>query len=162
MKKKQSTGRTESSRGFNIRVFIVAFVALGVLGALYIVGEQSNSGTVFSQQNSFSKEKQKAKKYRATRNFVVDKVTGEARKPTDAELEQVLESLEKLANTSLEGLEEYPLEGGGYGVDLQGRFQGVFLARPKSDGTLEVRCVFTFEEGLEFLGIVEDTTVSGR
>jgi len=30
------------------------------------------------------------------------------------------------------------------------------LARPADDGTFETRCVFTFEEGAEFLGLVED------
>ena len=35
-------------------------------------------------------------------------------------------------------------------------FGGVLLARPNDDGTWETKCVFTLEEGAEFLGIVVD------
>jgi hypothetical protein len=41
-------------------------------------------------------------------------------------------------------------------MDLDGGFNGVVLARPNGDGTWETKCVFTLEEGAEFLGIVED------
>jgi hypothetical protein len=30
------------------------------------------------------------------------------------------------------------------------------LARPGDGGTFETRCVFTFDEGASFLGLVED------
>ena len=42
------------------------------------------------------------------------------------------------------------------GLDLAGGFAGVLLARPTGDGKWETRCVFTVEEGAEFLGLVED------
>jgi hypothetical protein len=32
------------------------------------------------------------------------------------------------------------------------------LARPRADGSFDTRCVFTFEEGAEFLGLVADVT----
>jgi hypothetical protein len=32
------------------------------------------------------------------------------------------------------------------------------LARPRADGSIETRCVFTFEEGAEFLGLVARAT----
>ena len=40
-------------------------------------------------------------------------------------------------------------------MDLQDRLQSVVLARPNADGTSELRCVTTFEEAAEFLGLVE-------
>jgi hypothetical protein len=40
-------------------------------------------------------------------------------------------------------------------VDLGGGFGGVMLARPAADGSWETLCVFTFEEGAAFLGLVE-------
>jgi cell division protein FtsL len=153
----------KSDGRFNGRLVLLMLVAAVVLVGLYVVSEQSDSGKVFSQRNNAASSKQKGKKYRATRNLIIDQVTGEQRKPTEAELTQLISTIENLANTSSEGLQEYPLDGGGYGMDLQGRFQGVFLSRPRSDGSLEVKCVFTFEEGIEFLGIVEDTAAtSGR
>jgi hypothetical protein len=33
----------------------------------------------------------------------------------------------------------------------------VMLARPNADGTWETRCVFTMDEGLRFLGLVEQS-----
>ena len=139
------------------RLILLAIIVIGVLAGIYFVGEKSDSGTVFSQQNNWSANRQQEKKYRATRNLVIDEVSGEPRMPTDAELDKLLSTLKTLANTSTEGLEERPLEGGGYSLDLQGRFQGVFLSRPRPDGTPEIKCVFSFEEGIQFLGIVEDT-----
>jgi len=43
-------------------------------------------------------------------------------------------------------------------VDLNGGYNGVLLGRPGNDGSFETMCVFTFEEGAEFLGLVEDTS----
>jgi len=160
MKKKKVSGRSKSDGRFNGRLVLLTLVAVAVMVGLYVVSEQSDSGKVFSQRNNATFNKQKGKKYRATRNLIIDEVTGEQRKPTEAELTQLISTIENLANTSSEGLQEYPLEGGGYGMDLQGRFQGVFLARPRSDGSMEVKCVFTFEEGIEFLGLVEETVVT--
>jgi hypothetical protein len=40
-------------------------------------------------------------------------------------------------------------------MDLDGRFGGVVLGRAKDDGTTEIRCVFTMEEAVAFLGLEE-------
>jgi hypothetical protein len=47
---------------------------------------------------------------------------------------------------------------GGRMAVLGGGFAGVMLARPRTDGTYETRCVFSFEEGAEFLGLVAENT----
>jgi hypothetical protein len=47
---------------------------------------------------------------------------------------------------------------GGVTAKLDKAFGGVVLARPKADGSIETRCVFTFEEGAEFLGLVANAT----
>jgi hypothetical protein len=44
-------------------------------------------------------------------------------------------------------------------IDLDGGFGGVLLGRPNGDGTWETKCVFTLEEGAEFLGLVEDESI---
>jgi hypothetical protein len=48
---------------------------------------------------------------------------------------------------------------GGVTAKLDKAFGGVVLARPKADGSFETRCVFTFEEGAEFLGLVANATM---
>ena len=49
-----------------------------------------------------------------------------------------------------------PLAQTWYHVALANKLAGVLLARPGENGAWETRCVFTVEEGAEFLGLVED------
>jgi hypothetical protein len=96
------------------------------------------------------------KKYNATRE-IVDQQTGQRRMPTQEEVDQVVSDLTQLANRP-EDLPATQGTGGGEMVDLAGGYNGVVLARPAADGSMETRCVFTLEEGAEFLGLVEDTS----
>ena len=97
------------------------------------------------------------KKYKATREIVVDQQTGQRRLPTQEEIDQVVSNLAELANRP-ENPGQTVGSGGAVVVDLQGGYGGVMLARPGDDGNWETRCVFTVEEGTEFLGLVEDTS----
>lgn len=97
------------------------------------------------------------KKFKATRAIVVDNQTGQVRMPTQEEVDEVISNLAQLANRP-EDLPSTQGAGGAELVDLAGGYNGVMLARPGSDGSLETRCVFTLEEGAEFLGLVEDTS----
>ena len=94
------------------------------------------------------------KKFRATRPFVVDKQSGAVRMPTEQEVATVVTTLNTLAARP-ESLPQATQSDGTVTVDLEGGFGGVILARPGADGTWETRCVFTLEEGAEFLGLVE-------
>jgi hypothetical protein len=96
------------------------------------------------------------KKYRATRPIVSDKQTGQWRMPTADEVAEVVTNLATLTNRSDAGLPETQVADAGVAIDLASGFAGVLLARPNEDGTLETKCVFTFEEAAEFLGLVED------
>ena len=98
------------------------------------------------------------KKFKATRPFVVDNQTGQPRLPTQEEIDQVVSNLAELANRP-ENRPSAPAANGGVAVDLGGGFGGVMLARPGADGGFETKCVFSLEEGAEFLGLVEDTSV---
>lgn len=97
------------------------------------------------------------KKFKATRAIVVDKQTGQRRMPNQQEIDEVVSNLSQLANRP-ENLPETQAPSGAIVADLEGGFGGVMLARPADDGSWETRCVFTFEEGTEFLGIVEDNS----
>ena len=90
-----------------------------------------------------------------TRPLVVDRQTGQARLPNQEEIDETVASLSVLANRP-EDLPQTSAAAGGVGIDLEGGYGGVMLARPSPDGTWETKCVFTFAEGAEFLGLVED------
>ena len=96
------------------------------------------------------------KKFKATRAFVVDKQTGAVRMPTAAEVDAVVTTLTALGQQPAENLTSATAANGAVGLDLAGGFAGVLLARPAENGTWETRCVFTVEEGADFLGLVED------
>lgn len=97
----------------------------------------------------------KQKRYSATRPLVVDQRTGRARMPTESELAATVESLSTLARRDTASPPQSTAVGGGIAVDLGGGFGGVMLARPAEGGGWETLCVFTFEEGAAFLGLVE-------
>ena len=99
----------------------------------------------------------RAKKYKGTQAIVVDAATGQLRLPTQQEVDQAVQGLRSLTPKPVEEAQETTLSNGAVAVSLEG--SGVMLARPNGDGTFETRCVFTFEEGAAFLGIVEDESI---
>ena len=98
---------------------------------------------------------QKGKKYKATRAYVVDPNTGAVRMPTQDEVNEVVANLSSLGQRSDDTLPQTQT-GNGVGLDLDGGYNGILLARPNEDGSWETRCVFTVEEGAAFLGLVVD------
>ena len=98
------------------------------------------------------------KKYVATRPLTVDSQTNTLRLPTPQETQTLVDSLIEMTNRSMDGLQVTTSANGTKSVDIDGRFQSVMLARPSEDGTWEMKCVATFEEATEFLGLVEDKT----
>ena len=139
-------GRTKQS-ATRRRLGILA----GVLAAASILAALTAGSTPLAAQY-------KQKKYKATRAIVVDKETGAVRMPTQEEVNEVVANLTALGQRSSDTLQQTTSPAGGVGLDLDGAFNGVVLARPNEDGTWETKCVFTLEEGAEFLCIVEDAS----
>lgn len=133
---------------------------LGILlGAAAVVATlivALTGATPIAASTNSSPEQAQAKKYKATRAFVVDKQTGKARMPTQQEVDEVVATLSALGQRPAETLQQAPQATGGVSIDLDGGFGGIILARPNEDGTWETKCVFTLEEGAEFLGMVVD------
>ena len=98
-------------------------------------------------------------KYKATRAITLDSATGKLRKPSAAEIDKLVSDLKTMTRqpvaTAMVGTARNT---GGTTAMLDKAFGGVMLARPRADGSFETRCVFTFEEGAEFLGLVADAT----
>jgi hypothetical protein len=133
-------------------------ILLGVIAAISItVISLAGAGTGDGVSAS-TKPKVTQKRYKATRPIVVDQQTGQLRMPTKQEMAETMETLATLAKRPSKGLKQKSVASGGVAVDLDGGFGGVMLARPNADGTWETLCVFTFEEGVEFLGLVEDNS----
>ena len=122
-----------------------------VVGALSLALVTAWSPAASAQQNQA-----RVKKYTATRAITVDDQTGALRLPTAQETQTLVDRLITLTNRSTEGLQTTSLPNGAAVVDLDGRFAPVMIARPNPDGTAEVRCVTSFEEAADFLGLVED------
>ena len=145
--KKAATARRFSGKS-RLAILATAVAAL----ALAIVS--LTAGTSVSAQTGQSK----AKKFKATRAFVVDKQSGEVRLPTQEEVDQVVEELTTYAQKPAEAIAPTTRADGTIQIDFGTSTGGVVLARPNGDGTFETRCVFTLEEGAAFLGLVEDNS----
>jgi hypothetical protein len=123
-----------------------------VVGALALAGVLA-LGFALTESQALA---QGPKHFKATRRIVVDLQSGQVRMPTTEEVQKLVTDLASLTKRAAEGLPEGPAPGGGVGINLDGGFGGVMLARPNDDGTFETLCVFTFDEGAAFLGLVED------
>ncbi len=133
---------TKGHAGFPAIKFAILFAVVIAVAVVFLTSTKSSNAQ---------------KKFKATRPFVVDQQNGQPRLPTQEEIDQVVSNLAELANRP-ESLPSAPSANGGEAVDLGGGFGGVMLARPGSDGGFEMKCVFSLEEGAEFLGLVEDTS----
>ena len=155
--KKMSKSRGNDRRFSKQTTFIVIGVFLAALigmGALFF---SDSSGNVVTSAQAGPTPPQ-GKKFKATKNIVTDRETGQTRKPNAAELEELVKTLETLTKRPEENLESVQLPSGGVALDVEEGFGGTMLARPNADGTFETKCVFTFEEAIEFLGLVEDNS----
>ena len=98
---------------------------------------------------------QKSLRYTATRAIALDAATGKYRKPNAAEIEKLVAELEVMTRQPVAiAMTSTARNTGGVTAKLDKAFGGVVLARPRADGSFETRCVFTFEEGAEVLGLV--------
>jgi hypothetical protein len=98
-------------------------------------------------------------KFTATRAIAVDSATGKFRKPNAAEVEKLVSDLKAMTRQPVAtAMVSTARNTGGITAKLDKAFGGVVLARPRADGSIETRCVFTFEEGAEFLGLVANVT----
>lgn len=133
---------------------IVCIGAAGIVTVLYLSSTGPASGSVSAAVPQPSPNGQK--RYKATKKIVVDERSGEARMPTEAEVTKLVSDLRELTKRD-EGLSERTAGDQGMAmIDLEGGFGGTFLSRPNADGTMETRCVFSFDEAAEFMGLVEE------
>ncbi len=103
---------------------------------------------------------EKSVQYTATRAIAMDSATGKYRKPNAAEIKELVAELKAMTRQPVAtAMTATAHDTGGVTAKLDKAFGGVVLARPKADGSFETRCVFTFEEGAAFLGLVANATM---
>jgi hypothetical protein len=153
------------------RVSILASVMILAVGMMSVVFSQSSRENQSTQDRSKSPAGRRVpnlnqlarpadddtRTYVAERNITIDAKTGRLRKPTPEETKELVDSLRSLTNRSSKGLTAVTRPDGTRQVNLQGRFGNAVIARPNPDGTMETRCVTTFEEAAEFLGLRPET-----
>ena len=152
MRKSRLVKKTASKRRFSGKSRLAILATAVAALALAIVS--LTAGTAVSAQAAQGK----AKKFKATRAFVVDKQSGEVRLPTQEEVDQVVQELTTFGQKPAESVAPTTQANGTIVIDFGTGSGGVVLARPNADGTFETRCVFTLEEGAAFLGLVEDNS----
>jgi hypothetical protein len=141
--KARRSAKQDPAGFFGVKLVMLLAVIAVVGAVVFLTGTKSSNAS--------------EKKYKATREYVVDNQSGQRRMPTQEEIDEVVSNLSQLANRP-ENLPSTEGSGGGELVDLAGGYNGVLLGRATDDGGFETKCVFTFEEGAEFLGLVEDTS----
>lgn len=152
----ESSDSNESKKRFSKLTSIIVLGA--VLSALIGIGTLVFFKTSTSVAAAAQSQKGD-KKFKPTKKIVVDKQTGELRKPTDEETTKLVADLVELTKRPTENLESNALSGGGFSIDVENGFAGTVLVKPNADGTFETKCVFTFDEAAAFLGLEEDNSL---
>jgi hypothetical protein len=148
----------KNKKGFSklSSLIILGVITGAIIGIGYFTSSQSSTVVVSAAEPQPTPKGNK--KFIATRKIIVDKDTNELRKPTQEEVNKIVIEMETLTKRPTENLQTTSLSGGGEVVDLDNGYAGVIISRPNSDGTSETKCVFSFEEAVEFLGLQEELT----
>jgi hypothetical protein len=131
-------------------------ITLGtVMACTLVLVAFSGAGHGVSAQDTAAGARVSQKKYKATRPLAVDRETRKLRMPTQEEVDGAVQHLLTMT-TRPTSVPEQVSAASGITAELQDGFSGVVLTRPNEDGTWETKCVFTFDEGIEFLGFVPE------
>jgi hypothetical protein len=90
----------------------------------------------------------------SSRAIVVDRTTGQRRMPTAAETNDLVETLRRLTAVTV-------VTGADGRTETNISTDQVVIARPTEDGTMETRCISSFDEAAEFLGLVKQPAAAG-
>lgn len=150
-----SNSRNRVPRGGKRRLIAILATVTLMLGLGVVFTQASRQGNGRAKTPKAAPQAGDGKTYVATREITVDQQSGKVRKPTASETQELVATLRQMTSRSTEGLTAKTLADGTKQVTLEGRFGPVTIARPRADGTMEVRCVSSFEDAAEFLGLVE-------
>jgi len=93
-----------------------------------------------------------------TKAIIFDPSTRSLRKPTQLEVFQMVRSIQQLTTRPAKAIKGTIASNGTTRQgSINGAFATIILGRARVDGSVETRCVQTFEEATEFLGLVDQT-----
>jgi hypothetical protein len=131
----------------------VLLAAQAYAGAKMISGspraEKVNAATVSRRIAAQSASREK---WTGTKAIIFDAETKSLRKPNAVEVAQMVQSLRQLTNRPARISPRIATNGVQQG-DLSGAFATVLVGRARTDGSVETKCVLTFDEAAEFLGL---------
>jgi hypothetical protein len=96
----------------------------------------------------------KQERYKATKAIIFDEATRQLRKPTAAEIAQMVQHLRQMTSRPQRITASRVQANGTRQGSIEGEHANVVVARAKEDGQYETLCVQTFDEAAEFLGLV--------
>ena len=106
---------------------------------------------------------QPAERWTATRAIVRDATTGELRRPTPQETLALVKTLREMTAGAQQPLKTVTTNANGMAIaEVDESYQSVVIARPAPGGVMETRCVRTFEEAAEFLGLTANNSVRAK
>jgi hypothetical protein len=95
------------------------------------------------------------------RAIIFDQSTRSLRKPTASETVAMVQTLQRLTSKPARRFSPSVQSIGGRQGSIEGDQANVVIARATADGQVETRCVQTFEEAAEFLGLVQQNPAAG-
>ena len=132
----------------------VLLAAQAYAGAKMISGspraEKVNAANVSRRIASQSAAREK---WTGTKAIIFDTQTKSLRKPTAAEVAQMVQSLRQLTTKPARISPKMAANGVTQQGDISGAFAQVLVGRARPDGSMETKCVQTFDEAAEFLGL---------
>ena len=96
----------------------------------------------------------RVERYTATREIIWDKDTQQLRKPTRAEISQMVQQLRRLTSKPEAIIAGRVQANGTRQGSIEGEHATVIVARANAEGGYETLCVQTFDEAAAFLGLV--------
>jgi hypothetical protein len=144
---------------FRSSVFVMALLALGMITAIARYESHNNGSKPIEKQTTAASAPRS--------NFVTREVAGRKLQLNAQTLQQgplTQDQAQQIAaalkdNQSSDGLVQVQNSDGSVGMDLQGRFQNVILAKKNADGSVDQACVDNSEAASAFLK--DSTTGTG-
>ena len=138
-------------------LFAFSLLAAGLQAEVRFITKSQRAEKV----NAAAAERQAAPltgRWTGTKAIMFDQASGKLRKPTQLEVAGMLRTIQQLTTKPARSIKgRVTSDGAAMQGSINGAFATVVLARATASGVMETRCVQTFEEATEFLGLAQET-----
>jgi hypothetical protein len=116
--------------------------------------EKVNEAAARRAAASSTESVMKRELWKGSKAIILDQETKQLRKPTMAEVAQMVQHLRKMTSRPARAIASRVQSNGVRQGSLEGDQANVVVARATEDGQYETLCVQTFDEAADFLGLV--------